>query len=333
MQRNGEKMKDIRFSIVVPVYNVELYLEKCLKSIISQSYKNFEIIVVNDGSTDSSRAICEKYGQLYDNVKVLNKKNEGLSYARRDGFLHATGDYILFVDSDDFINDTYLENAYKNIKVFKSDIVLPNILIRYSKKDIKFQTNLENNKIYNKEEILTELVLGKNLKDYVWGKIYKRTIINEKFFSEIQIFEDVLFTYKVIRFANSISTNFEMNYYYVQRNNSILTSPFTKEKLVLLDNVKAMCMDLSDESFLKQPLEYRWFITNKMIMNSIIQNNKKDDFEFEKAFNKVKKVIKKTSLKNKYLNKKEKIYIILVRCQGVFLLELFNLIRCNNSNK
>ena len=105
---------NIKFSIIVPVYNVEKYIKKCINSILNQTYKNYEIIIINDGSTDKSKKILESYKNI-DNIKIINQTNKGLSVARNIGIKNASGDYLLFVDSDDYIDNDLLENLNKNI--------------------------------------------------------------------------------------------------------------------------------------------------------------------------------------------------------------------------
>ena len=104
--------KDI-ISIIVPVYNVEKYLDKCIDSIINQTYKNIEIILIDDGSTDQSSAICDKYSKLDKSIKVIHKKNGGISDARNEGTKITTGSYLMFIDSDDYIDSNMIEELYK----------------------------------------------------------------------------------------------------------------------------------------------------------------------------------------------------------------------------
>ena len=113
-----------KISIIVAVYNVEKYLKRSLDSILNQSYKNIEVIIVNDGSTDNSRNICEKYAELYSNIKVIHKENGGLSSARNIGIENATGEYIGFVDSDDYISSNMFEEMYNRIIESDSDIAI-----------------------------------------------------------------------------------------------------------------------------------------------------------------------------------------------------------------
>lgn len=109
-------MKDDLISVIVPVYNVEKYLRKCIDSILCQTYKNFEIILIDDGSSDNSGKICDEYLNRDERISVFHKKNQGLSEARNTGIKKAKGKYLTFVDSDDFINEEYILNLYDNLK-------------------------------------------------------------------------------------------------------------------------------------------------------------------------------------------------------------------------
>ena len=143
----------IKFSIIIPVYNVEDYLEHCINSILHQSFKDYEIILVNDGSTDKSGVICDKYANEYENIRVIHKKNEGQSQARNVAIKDAKGEYIVFVDSDDWLIDRALENANKIIKEYNNpDIIINRIKSYYEETDsyveceYRFDTNTMANK-------------------------------------------------------------------------------------------------------------------------------------------------------------------------------------------
>ena len=116
-------MKKLKISVVVPVFNSEKYLEKCIDSIINQTYKNIEIILINDGSSDKSEEICNSYLKTYKNIKLINQSNSGVSVARNNGLKSSTGDYVLFVDSDDWLEKDMLEIMVKEIDNFDIDIV------------------------------------------------------------------------------------------------------------------------------------------------------------------------------------------------------------------
>lgn len=209
-------------SIIVPVYNVEKYLKKCLDSLVKQSYSNIEIIIVNDGSLDDSKAIIKKYYQKYPQlIKSYEKENGGLSDARNYGLKKAQGKYLTFIDSDDYIASDYIEKMYKAIKKNNSDVVICNY---YTVKDK--QKKIEKNYIPNQ---VGNLAIDKNQlfnSWAVWNKMFSQKIIkdNNLLFSKGVIYEDMRFTLKVLLKANKISYVDEALYYYIYRQNSIMNS-------------------------------------------------------------------------------------------------------------
>ncbi|WP_048190896.1 glycosyltransferase [Methanobacterium sp. SMA-27] len=215
-------MNDVKVSIIVPVYNVEKYLRQCVDSIVNQSLKEIEIICINDGSTDNSLQILEGYAQRDKRIKIINKRNEGLSAARNTGMEYATGEYIGFVDSDDFINEKMYENLYINAKSNKSDIVMCPAYV--------FDDNnpeLNHKKPYFSLECLDKKFDNKvfdhtNTKNLIfkvnvtcWNKIYKSQFLNEigaKFHK--MYFEDNIFFYETYLKAKKISLIRDFLYYY-----------------------------------------------------------------------------------------------------------------------
>ncbi|MGL5932161.1 MAG: glycosyltransferase family 2 protein [Cetobacterium sp.] len=171
---------NIYLSIIVPVYNTEKYLEKCLKSILSQSLKEIEVIVINDGSTDKSDTIIQKYKMIDNRVIVINKKNGGLSSARNAGIKIARGKYILNIDSDDWIEGNYFEDIYRKAEEEKLDIVVTDILWDYENKKIIYKKDLD---IHDNEIINNDIYLDMFFKDQiypaVWNKLYKRKLYKD----------------------------------------------------------------------------------------------------------------------------------------------------------
>lgn len=203
----------VKVSVIVPVYNVEPYLDKCLNGLVNQTLKDIEIIVVNDGATDNSQQIIDRYAKQYDNVISLVKQNGGLSDARNYGIPYATGEYIGFIDSDDFMEYDMFEVLYKKAKEDDSDIVECNLRHTYSdSEDIEI-----GKEIYDKKEMI---MFGRSV---VWNKIYKREwLINSKvLFPKGLIYEDVNFFVKLVPFINRYSYVEPAPIHYVQRGSSI----------------------------------------------------------------------------------------------------------------
>lgn len=222
--------KDI--SIIVPIYNIEKYIERCIESILSQEYKNYELILVNDGSTDNSLNIINKYSKN-DNVKILNKKNGGLSSARNYGIKYATGEYLMFIDGDDFLlNNQCLTNLGKKIKEEKSDVIQYKMVEYYGKKNkYIYKTNLISSKTNNKMIVLNNLNCIGQISISACDKIVKRKVIidNDLFFENGLLSEDVLWSLKVYMKINTIELlNKDIYVYRQQRHGSISTSKSCK---------------------------------------------------------------------------------------------------------
>lgn len=222
----------MKLSIIVPVYNVENYIRKCIKSIINQTLKDIEIIVVNDGSTDSSIEKIVDLIEKNNNIKILNKKNGGLSSARNEGLKIAKGEYVAFVDSDDWIAKDMYEKLYNLACENNADIVQCDYINAYSEDDYIKVDNKEYINKYTGEQVLHHLYDERFIKTVVvWNKIYRRNLFDNISFPEGKLHEDEFTTYKLIhKSKNIINTSLAM-YFYRQREGSIMTSKFNVQKL------------------------------------------------------------------------------------------------------
>ncbi|MGV3354313.1 glycosyltransferase family 2 protein [Streptococcus orisratti] len=227
-------------SIIIPIYNVQQYLSRCLESVINQSYKNIEIILVNDGSTDSSLEICEKFSQIDQRIKLYSKSNGGLSDARNFGIEKSTGNYITFVDSDDFISEDYVEYLYYLLKKFNTAMSLCSIYTHYtSSGKIVDNGNGEETKLSSKECI--EKMCYHNLVDTcAYAKLYRRDLFEDISFPKGKLFEDIGTIYKFFDKSTEIACGFQAKYYYEIRPNSIVTSTFNEKKFDLLEMTDQM---------------------------------------------------------------------------------------------
>ena len=217
-------------SIIVPIYNVGKYLPKCIESILNQTFKNFELILVNDGSTDNSGVVCDDYAKKDTRIKIIHKSNGGVSSARNAGLYVAKGEYIGFVDPDDYIDKNMYEKLYRLCIDNNSDIAI-----------CRFNREI-NGKIQNKEsteeiielnnmEAMNELFKGNLYRFSLCNKLFSKKCFNDVLFPEERIHEDLSTTYKL--FANSkkaVYINY-CGYTYVRRENSILTSTYNEKRL------------------------------------------------------------------------------------------------------
>lgn len=215
-----------KLSIIVPVYNVEKYLPKCLESLIKQTLKDIEIICVNDGSMDNSLAILKEFASKDSRIRIINNQHQGVAKTRNTGIEQSTGEYIGFVDSDDYIDIDFFEKLYNSATKSNSDIAIASILKH------KNFFNIYNAK-YTKEEtaitIQDKIKLCEDKKHfffYAWNKIYHSGFIKENNikFSEGQIYEDVMFAIKALYYSNKIISVYGTKYHYIEHENSLTKS-------------------------------------------------------------------------------------------------------------
>lgn len=215
-------------SIIVPIYNSEKYLKRCLESIVNQTYKDLELILVNDGSTDSSLNICHEYANKDKRIIVINKENEGVSIARNCGLDKASGEKICFIDSDDYIESNMIE---KMIKVFDNNNEIDMVISGYLKcnKKIRKISVTEEEKRIEKEDI-TQFVVDSCFKSFInspFAKLISRKIIKENnlYFEEgVSMGEDLIFNLEVLKHIKGLILIPDFLYYYMSDNNMSLTN-------------------------------------------------------------------------------------------------------------
>lgn len=211
----------MKYSIIVPAYNTEKYIDKCLKSIFSNTYKNFEVIIVNDGSTDKTEDIINKYIKKYDNIIYIKQKNMGLSLARNNGVKKATGDYLLFIDSDDYVEKNLLENINKNIDDldvlrYQLNIVFNDKIIPYEEKEFNVTDGID---------AFEKIVKYKFIEMAALYVINRKYYLDNNFMFEKDVYhEDYGLLPLVIATAKKVKSINYLGYNYVQRDGSIMSS-------------------------------------------------------------------------------------------------------------
>lgn len=283
-------------SIIIPVFKVEKYIRRCVDSIIKQSYKNIEIILVNDGSPDKCGEICDQYANEDKRVKVLHKKNGGLSEARNSGIEVATGKYVTFIDSDDWIHESYLNTLYSLIINHNGDISVCNLIevINYHKDKM-----IENEKVnvYSNLEAIEQLT-GSNYSQMVvaCGKLYRKSLFDNINFPVNKIHEDEYTTYKLFYAAYKIVvTNSEL-YYYFQREGSITKSEFNiRNRIDAFEAVfnRAIFME---EIGLKNASSYTYRMSFWIYREIYNKSNKREKLDYTWFF---KKEMQRLKRKNK----------------------------------
>lgn len=232
-------------SIVVPVYNVEKYLGRCVDSILEQTYKDFELILVDDGSTDSSGTICDKLRKRDDRIRVIHQKNGGLSAARNTGLAEAKGEYITFIDSDDFIDQIFLEVLYQNALQYEADVSLCGYSLVWEnpQKNRKHKHNKDDKiKLYTGKKAANEIVSkSRTCMITAWGKLYHHSLREHLKYPEGKLHEDEFVTYKVFFASKKVVETEREGYFYFQRGTSIMNG-YNKKRLDKIEALKeAIC--------------------------------------------------------------------------------------------
>jgi len=226
----------MKISIIVPIYNIANFIEKCVKSILSQTYTNLEIILVNDGSTDSSSELCQKLKLSDPRVIVVSKTNGGLASARNYGLKYATGEFVGFIDGDDWIEPDFYEILLDGILNHDADISVVQFDNCYDFNNIEYTTETFRNwEIYGKELALQEYYRGNHIKNSAANKLYKMELFKDILYPEGKLMEDMATTYKLIDKSNKIVVNSSKKYHYFIRPNSIMQSNFNIKNFDSLD--------------------------------------------------------------------------------------------------
>lgn len=233
-----------KISIIVPVFNVEKYLSKCIESLVKQTYKNIEILLINDGSQDNSLNICKEWEKKDGRIKVFSQRNQGLSEARNTGIKNAKGNYICFVDSDDLVLSDFIEILYYLIKKYGCEIAQVNFIEKTDdeiEKKINIEKQIFNEKILSSRDMIKGLTTNDHKKNViVWNKIYKKELFENLSFKNGKIYEDEFFTWKVFMKCKKIAVSDKILYVYRIRKNSIMNLQRKKISIKNLDYLEAL---------------------------------------------------------------------------------------------
>lgn len=234
-------MQQPLISVIVPIYNVEDYLDRCVESIVNQTYRNLEVILVDDGSPDNCPKICDKWADKDNRIKVVHKENGGLSDARNAGMAFATGDVVSFIDSDDWIELNMYETMLNQMEKDDSDIVSCGVKWVEEDGTVIRDITVSKNEVLNTHSAMKELINDNKFKQHVWNKIYKYDLIKNIPFEKGKYHEDVFWSYQIVGLAEKISVVIASFYYYVQRSNSIMGEGFSAKRLDALVANRLRC--------------------------------------------------------------------------------------------
>lgn len=285
--------KEPLISIIVPIYNVKEYLNRCIDSILNQSYHNLEIILVDDGSTDGSGKIIDSYSVSDKRIVIIHKKNGGLSDARNFGIEIATGEYFLFVDSDDWISKEYVETLLMLALKYDSDLVIGKIRKTFGNKVINDkQMILCEEK--SKEETLKKILLQDGIDVSACAKLYSRNIFKQIRYPKGKLYEDFYIFGDIIESANKILITSYSGYYYFIRSGSIMQSSFNSNRLVLVEKAEEY-VNYFDEHYpnLHIPAMRRYIVSVFGVLSTSVldDSNKKCSKNLRKKVLKHKRLI------------------------------------------
>lgn len=269
-------------TLVVPVFNMETYLKRCIESLLRQSYQKIEILLVDDGSTDGSPEICEEYSRRCQRVKVVHKENGGLSSARNAGIEHASGKFITFPDPDDWVENNYVETFMRLEKVYFADMVCTGHYVDFE------QTSREANpaatfKVMDRLEALKTLLLPPRMEGFAWNKLYRLDIVNEhglRFTDSTGATEDMAFAYQYLKYCDKICfAPEERTYHYCQRQESATGATFSRRQLQNINVFETMIEEALDQEIVTAAksrvcdtsMNQLWFLQNAAERDRSIQ--------------------------------------------------------------
>jgi glycosyltransferase involved in cell wall biosynthesis len=258
MWEKRSEMEPHKISVIVPVYKVEKYINRCIESIINQSYTNLEIILVDDGSPDRCGEIIDNYAKADKRIKVIHKNNGGLSDARNKGVQNTSGEFILFVDSDDWLENQMIAELVHNQVKFQADVVQAAFFYAYEDYllfDNRYYQKGDAPVILENNALMNELVINERVKNFAWGKLYKTEIIKDLPFKKGVLFEDVFWAHQVMHRVKKYVIMHQPLYYYLQRSDSIVSNYTSRNLDIIKGLLERQCFieeyydDLSNESY------------------------------------------------------------------------------------
>lgn len=296
-------MNDSLISVIIPIYNAEKTLKRCIDSLLNQTYSNLELLLIDDGSTDNSNKICKKFSLIDKRVKYLKKDNGGVSSARNMGLKVATGDFIAFVDSDDYVEENMFELLINNLISNKADIAICNLFYEDINKKIIYRFDHKNS-MFDKTDYPELSYYKKCISGYVCNKLYSKKIIYNdnnsfiRFNTDITIAEDDLFNYKLLeknKFIKYIYINDKL-YHYVINENSATNCTFNLNKLSyfkakneeidILNNLKISSDFLMADYVINQIKSYYFANKNQVILNEEYNNIENKSKKYYRILNK-----------------------------------------------
>ena len=233
------QVKPYKVTIIVPVYKVEKYIRKCLDSIVAQTYNNLEVILVDDGSPDRCGAICDEYADKYPMFSVIHQENQGQAAARNNAVRVARGEYIAYIDSDDFVTDDYVEYLVRIQQEHNADIAIAGFYYLYEGSNPQLSTNDGKTIVMTPEEALTRMNYNRGFGATLWAKLYRKQLILDHPLPIGKLYEDLATIYKYIGDSEKIVYSSKKIYYWLQREGSTMRSAFDERQMAGIEAAAA----------------------------------------------------------------------------------------------
>lgn len=272
-------------TVIIPVYNVELYIDKCIKSILDQTVTNYEIIIVDDGSTDRCGMICDEWEKKSDKIISLHKKNGGLSDARNYGVKYVKTQYVTFIDSDDYVEPQYIELLEKGLEV-GADLIITDHIQEYENQPQKAKI-LSGYKLMTPKEALIQMCY-ENVPSSAWGKLFQTDLIKQVPFPVGKIYEDLFSVPEYIRLSKAVAYNESQTYHYLQRKGSIrkaIWNPRTYDVIEAAEKLLKNASNMEKEVYLAALFQF-FYAANEYYTRAFLST------EYLKVINPVRKKIK-----------------------------------------
>lgn len=304
--------ESLEVSVIVPAYNIAEYLSTCLDSILAQDFESFEIIIVDDGSTDQTSEIANEYEKKFDKISVIHQKNAGLSAARNAGVKKAKGNYLAFIDGDDLIAKSFLSALYNAIKSTSSELAVCEL--------IEFSTQTPDEKAISKpvakkrEEAVAGLLVGQENRDIiVCNKLFKKELFKNIKFPVGELHEDNLTTYKLFAETNSVAYIKDRLYYYRKRPGSIMAEQDLLARLKIKERAaKEAIVYFKDDSSLESAAKIALLLVKFAYLDNIASGKIHDKKLWQETIKEINASRKSYKI-NPYLTKKLKLYLTLLK--------------------
>lgn len=298
-------------SVIVPVYKVEPYIHKCVDSILTQTFTDYELILVDDGSPDTCGNICDEYAQKDARIHVIHKENGGLSDARNAGMKITCGEYVIFIDSDDYIDADMLSYLYENLKKADADMATCGIYEVYADRIEKQEE--EPDFVCSGEEAFRCILRGHTIRGEIWNKLIKRSCISDLEFPKGKLYEDIFYTVDMMQRIKTVAVGTKPKYYYLHRSDSITGKAYRPKLFDIIDGYTKN-YQVVQHAFpkLEEEAECLWIWSRFIVLDKmLLEENYRSIDRFEELVTFIKQHFRRI-MKNPYFQRNRKISAIVL---------------------